>query len=248
MGAAKNARKARRKARRSEDRRPYYFDIETAQGIAPWDPIRDISRDIAGGTTLHALYDPINKEKKIVGETILLTQEELRRLIKEGTKPSKKPNSWLEHIRPKGDSFGGLFDRSIFDRINRFTPDFQHFPRHGRMSSGQLATMTNNIVVKDTLSNIDYSKLEEMIMETLDKKALYAAMYGATEHTVRDLYLQQFPAGFMGDPLSRTYRGHKIGDIVQSHPLNKGESDAEDDQKVEGVSGYSARIVRIDGP
>lgn len=248
MGAAKNARKARRKARRSEDRRPYYFDIETAQGIAPWDPVRDIRRDLCGGTALHSLYDPIKKENKIVGETIHLTQEELRRFIKEGTKPSKKPESWFEYIRPKGDSFGGLFDRSLFDRISRFTPDFQHLPRHGRGTSRDLATVTNNIIVKDTLSNMDYSKLEEMIMETLDKKALYAAMYGSTEKSVRDIYLQQFPAGYMGDPLSRTYRGHKIGDIVQSHPLNKGESDAEDDQKVEGVSGYSARIVRIDGP
>jgi hypothetical protein len=303
MGAAKNARKARRKARRSEDRRPYTLDIEAYRYLTgPGASFSYNPKDLE----LITVWDPRKRENVEVGHKLHLTvpeAAELRALSRATVtpyEPTPTPlfnggyRSLLDMLKDKS-----VFDLtkfptgslSMFDtpwvgsythRMHDANPRMWKTPQINGDGSIQRDPSRGTVTTTKAIADIDFSALEDRITafmgKQIDKKAFYAALYGATEERVRDLYYDSIsyndlrdlmrertryhaadfndlymqkplPTPLIPDPLDRTYRGQKIGDIVHSHPLNqKSAPNDQDLQEVGSVPAHGSRIVRSDTP
>lgn len=266
MGAAKNARKARRKADRREDRRPYFYFIEDVEEWRkPWHQFPGPSSVIVSLTNSRGERVKIGYRENLThkeAQALLASGLKASKEPKTWVERTRRRYTFdIESAEFKNlfSDFGGPFPtidqslpiRSVTHRFfeRHFMQDYD--PRYVRMNhvtnnvsppiTGKKASMAivDDVQVSPTtLDTIDFSALEERILEALDKKAAYAAMYGATSDTIMHIYEDKLTAAHKVDVLDRVYRGERIGDIVSSHPLNqRSERDDEDHQEVARVSG-----------
>lgn len=260
MGAAKNARKARRKARKSQDRRPYFYPVEIVQkrGGGHNSVFRDA--DVVYLTNYRG-------HKEIVGYRVTLTHDEAKALLRAGIAASKEPKSWgdLTHFAYSRLSDLKMDGYAVTDTMLTFAGHHlgsssvsgsnmadwrREYLEQTYARDGSRPNLRPQIDSAKLLKYFDFSELESRIMATLDKKAAYAALYGAREEDVKAIYTenQEVPAHVKADPLQRTYLGMPIGDIVRSHPMNRRDQNDQDHQALGGVSGHRARAIVIDDP
>ncbi len=178
MGAAKNARKARRKARRLENRRPYVVDLETFNHFTYGWPAGPTSlADARDSVAVISHYNPRTRKQEVLGYRLDLTVAEAAELrtTKRTVTPYDPDASPLFKPKYQGllDYFakGGTLDtKSVFD-----------YPHWLDAATARLSARTGAIPPLDSL---DFSKLETRAM------AHYMQHADLSPKEFQDLYMQ----------------------------------------------------------